>query len=127
MPERGADMRDPITFADRLLYLFDDSEAMRIQLAGECVDPGPMLRDNVSTDEITPARACYRYDERLADHVYTGLRCGGEFPVAQEMVRSRRFGVVVSGENHGKGSSREHAPFADSPTSTARTATTWGF
>ena len=42
--------------AARLLFLWADAEAMRQQLLTGCViaTPAPALRDDVSTDEITP-------------------------------------------------------------------------
>jgi 3-isopropylmalate/(R)-2-methylmalate dehydratase large subunit len=71
------------------------------------------LRDNISTDEITPAYICYYFDETLGDFPYLGLRAGGEFPVQRGTVRSGGFVCSVSGKRRGKGSSREQSPYAE--------------
>jgi 3-isopropylmalate/(R)-2-methylmalate dehydratase large subunit len=68
------------------------------------------LCDDVSTDEITPAWACFYFDERIAHHVYTGLR-GQVIPPGA--VAAGRFEAVVSGRSKGCGSSREAAPYAE--------------
>lgn len=109
-----SEISDEFSFGGRVFYLLDDAAAMRKQLAGEDLTVDfSTLRDNVSTDEMTPARACYHYDEKIADYLYTGLRCGEEFPCEVGAVRSAGFGVLVSGDFHGKGSSREIAPYAE--------------
>src|SRR5258707_11799488 len=38
----------------------------------------PKLRDDISTDEITPAHICFFFDETLGEFPYTGLKCGNE-------------------------------------------------
>ena len=108
LPER-------IRFPGRVLFLVDDARLMERQLAGEDL-PWPdalPLRDDLSTDEITPAWICYHYDERLGRFPYLGLRAGGEFPVTPDAVRTGQFGVSVSGRRRGKGSSREQSPYAE--------------
>ncbi len=99
----------------RVLYLVDDARMMERQLAGEDLpwSRDLPLRDEISTDEITPAWVCYHYDEKLGDFPYLGLRAGGEFPVKQGSVRAGGFGTSVSGKRRGKGSSREASPFAE--------------
>jgi 3-isopropylmalate/(R)-2-methylmalate dehydratase large subunit len=67
----------------------------------------------VSTDEITPARICYHFDETLGEFPYTGLVCGGERPVGRGAVKAGGFAASVAGRRRGKGSSREAAPFAE--------------
>src|SRR6266571_3008493 len=51
-------------------------QVVRRQLEGLDIDwrPATKLRDNISTDEITPAYICYYYDETLGDFPYLGLK-----------------------------------------------------
>lgn len=106
---------DRLVFRGRVLFLTEDPALIRRQLEGEDLpwDPSIKLRDDISTDEITPAHICYYYDERIADYVYTGLKAGGEFPIRPGDVRQGGFVASVSGKRRGKGSSREHSPFAE--------------
>ena len=101
-----------ITIAGRILYVTEDPAALAAQLGGErlAYDPARALRDNISTDEITPAWACYYYDEKLAEFCLTGLRGG---TVTRGAVLGGGFGVIVSGISKGCGSSRETAPFSE--------------
>jgi 3-isopropylmalate/(R)-2-methylmalate dehydratase large subunit len=71
------------------------------------------LRDNISTDEITPAYICYYYDATLGDFPYLGLQAGDDFPVTPGSVRGGGFVCSVSGKRRGKGSSREQSPYAE--------------
>ena len=52
---------DRVRFQGRLLFLATDAALVRRQLEGEDLDwdPAITLRDNISTDEITPAYICY--------------------------------------------------------------------
>ncbi len=106
-----------LRFDGRVLYLLDDAELMRRQLSGEDIELTPelraKLRDQISTDEITPAYICYYFDETLGDFPYLGLRASGEFPVARGLVRKGGFVCSVSGKRRGKGSSREQSPYAE--------------
>jgi 3-isopropylmalate/(R)-2-methylmalate dehydratase large subunit len=108
---------DQIRFDGRILFLVDDAELMRRQLAGEDLELTPelrsCLRDDISTDEITPAYICYYFDETLGEFPYLGLKAGGEFPVKAGLVRRGGFVASVSGKRRGKGSSREQSPFAE--------------
>ena len=103
------------TFEGRVLFLSPDADVMRRQLAGEdlALDDALPLRDNVSTDEITPAWICYYFDEKLGDYPYLGLNCNGETPVAAGSVKRGGFSVAVAGQRYGKGSSREASPYAE--------------
>jgi 3-isopropylmalate/(R)-2-methylmalate dehydratase large subunit len=96
----------------RILYLTADPELLRRQLEGETLswDPERPLLDNISTDEITPAWACYYYDATLARYCLVGLRGGA---VGVDAIRNGGFEVVVSGRSKGCGSSRETAPYAE--------------
>lgn len=99
----------------RILYLTEDPALLRRQLEGEDLlwSPALRLRDDISTDEITPAWACYHADERLGEFAYVGLACRDETPVGRGEVRRGGFSVSVSGRRRGKGSSREASPFAE--------------
>jgi 3-isopropylmalate/(R)-2-methylmalate dehydratase large subunit len=106
---------DEVALPGRVLYLVDDPDAMRAQLAGRNLPPdhGLPLRHDISTDEITPAGICYHYDDTLAEFPYLGLVCGGERPVRPGAVKAGGFAVSVSGRRRGKGSSREASPYAE--------------
>ena len=106
---------DRVRIDGRVLFLTDDAGLVRRQLEGEDID-WPLdapLRDNISTDEITPAYICYYYDERLGDFPYLGLRAGDEFPITPGTVKAGGFVCSVSGKRRGKGSSREASPYAE--------------
>ena len=114
---------DRVRFDGRVLFLTEDPALLRSQLAGEDLpfDPGapsgstlhPKLRDNISTDEITPAYICYYFDETLGDFPYLGLKAGEEFPITRGSVKAGGFVCSVSGKRRGKGSSREQSPYAE--------------
>lgn len=99
----------------RILFLTEDAELIRRQLAGEDLewDPSIRLRSDISTDEITPGWVCYFFDERLGEYPYVGLKCGDEFPIGPGDVKRGGFVACVSGKRRGKGSSREHSPYAE--------------
>jgi 3-isopropylmalate/(R)-2-methylmalate dehydratase large subunit len=99
----------------RVLYLSQDPALIRHQLAGETLtreQAGP-LRDDVSTDEITPVHIMSHYDDKLGDFAHTGLRCGHDNPIEHRALRQAGFAVLVAGRRYGKGSSREHSPTAE--------------
>jgi 3-isopropylmalate/(R)-2-methylmalate dehydratase large subunit len=107
-----------LRYEGRILYLVDDAELMRQQLEEgrdlELTDElRAKLRDQISTDEITPAYICYYFDETLGEFPYLGLRAGGEFPVRRGSVKQGGFVCSVSGRRRGKGSSREQSPYAE--------------
>jgi 3-isopropylmalate/(R)-2-methylmalate dehydratase large subunit len=97
------------------LFLVDDPALAARQLRGEDLPwpPGAKLRDNISTDEITPAYICYYYDERLGEFPYLGLKAGNEFPIGRGSVKAGGFACSVAGKRRGKGSSREQSPYAE--------------
>jgi len=74
---------------------------------------GGRLRDDVSTDEITPAAILSHYDRKLAQYPYTGFKADGGFPIAKGDVVAGGYDVTVAGKRYGKGSSREHSPMAE--------------
>lgn len=104
-----------VRLSGRILFLTEDPELIRRQLAGEDLDwdPSIPLRDDISTDEITPAWVCYYYDETLGEYPYVGLRCRGEQPIGRGDVIAGGFVASVSGKRRGKGSSREASPYAE--------------
>jgi 3-isopropylmalate/(R)-2-methylmalate dehydratase large subunit len=106
---------DQVKLSGRVLFLADDPDLILRQLEGEDAS-WPLdvpLRDNISTDEITPAYICYYYDETLGDFPYLGLQAGHEFPITRGSVRAGGFVCSVSGTRRGKGSSREQSPYAE--------------
>ena len=106
---------DRVRLQGRVLFLTEEAGLVRRQLEGQDLEwtPAVKLRDNISTDEITPAYICYYYDETLGDFPYLGLKCGEEFPVVRGSVRRGGFVASVSGKRRGKGSSREQSPYAE--------------
>ncbi len=106
---------DRVVLGGRILFLAEDADLVRRQLEGEDIawQPAMKLRDNISTDEITPAYICYYYDETLGDFPYLGLKCGEQFPITRGAVKRGGFVASVSGKRRGKGSSREQSPYAE--------------
>src|SRR5882672_10287522 len=119
--ERTIEKRpDKITFSGRILFLTDDPELIKRQLAGEDLpwdtkNPAnnPKLRDDISTDEITPAHYCFYFDQTLGEIPYLGLKCGSVLPIGRSDVKKGGFVCSVSGKRRGKGSSREQSPYAE--------------
>jgi 3-benzylmalate isomerase len=119
-PKRDTQLR----FDGRILYLLDDAEAMHRQLEGGedlelSDDIKARLRDQISTDEITPAYICYFFDETLGEFPYLGLRSTNlvtgekESPITRGSVLDGGFVCSVAGKRRGKGSSREQSPYAE--------------
>ncbi len=108
---RSGDVR----LAGRILWLADDADLVTSQLNGEDLDwkPGIPLRDNISTDEITPAYICYYFDETLGEFPYLGFKAGDKFPITRGSVKNGGFVASVAGKRRGKGSSREQSPYAE--------------
>jgi 3-isopropylmalate/(R)-2-methylmalate dehydratase large subunit len=106
---------DRVAFKGRVLFLSEDADKVERQLAGEdlSLEDAAPLREQISTDEITPAFICYHYDAKLGDFPYLGLKCGERFPCKEGLVRAGGFAVSVSGKRRGKGSSREASPYAE--------------
>jgi 3-isopropylmalate/(R)-2-methylmalate dehydratase large subunit len=102
-------------FDGRILILGTASDAVAKQLAGYDVSLAEAgeLRTDVSTDEITPLQVMLNYDEKLAQFAHTGLVINGERPVAENALVDANIAVIVAGRRYGKGSSREHSPFAE--------------
>lgn len=99
----------------RLLFLARNPDCVAAQLAGAALSPaqaGP-LRDDISTDEITPVPILTHFDEKLGRYPYTGFRAGEAQPIGIDAIRQAGITVVVAGKRYGKGSSREHSPMAE--------------
>jgi 3-isopropylmalate/(R)-2-methylmalate dehydratase large subunit len=119
--ERKIEKRsEKVLLQGRILFLTEDPDLIRRQLAGEDLpwdarNPAnnPKLRDDISTDEITPAHICFFFDETLGEFPYTGLKCGNETPIQRGDVKKGGFVAAVSGKRRGKGSSREQSPYAE--------------
>lgn len=108
----------PLAF-DRFLYLARDPQIIEACLQPDAgvvpggIDVGIELRDDISTDEITPVAIMSHYDDKLGGFAYTGVQAGGRTPIARHAVRQAGIQVVVAGARYGKGSSREHSPAAE--------------
>ncbi len=119
--ERKIEKRpDRVRLQGRILFLTDDPELIKRQLGGEDLpwdakNPAnnPKLRDDISTDEITPAHYCFYFDETLGEIPYLGLKCGAVTPIGRGDVKRGGFVCAVSGKRRGKGSSREQSPYAE--------------
>ncbi len=119
--ERKIEKRpDKVRLQGRILFLTEDPELIRKQLAGwdlpwDTKNPAnnPKLRDDISTDEITPAHCCFYFDRTLGEIPYVGLRCGDMLPIGRGDVKKGGFVCSVSGKRRGKGSSREQSPYAE--------------
>ena len=119
--ERKIEKRpEKVRLQGRILFLTEDPELIKRQLAGEDLpwdtkNPAnnPKLRDDISTDEITPAHYCFYFDETLGEIPYLGLKCGNVMPIARGDVKRGGFVCAVSGKRRGKGSSREQSPYAE--------------
>ena len=90
---------EALRFDGRVLFLSEDAGTVARQLAGEDIGlaQAGQLRDQISTDEITPAFICYHFDEKLGDFPYLGLKCGEAFPCKEGLVKAGGFAVSVSG------------------------------
>jgi len=111
---------DKVRLQGRILFLTEDPELIKKQLAGwdlpwDANNPAnnPKLRDDISTDEITPAHYCFYFDRTLGEIPYVGLRCGNTLPIGRNDVKKGGFVCSVSGKRRGKGSSREQSPYAE--------------
>jgi 3-isopropylmalate/(R)-2-methylmalate dehydratase large subunit len=121
LTERTIEKRpDKVRLSGRILFLTENPELIRRQLAGEDLpwdtknpSNNPKLRDDISTDEITPAHYCFYFDQTLGEIPYLGLKCGSVLPVGRSDVKKGGFVCSVSGKRRGKGSSREQSPYAE--------------
>ncbi len=106
--------RTTFQLTGRLLFLSQDPASIRAQISGRnyaLADASP-LRDDISTDEITPMSVLTKFDERLGRYPFVGLVTRGERPIGTDAIVKGGFQVCVAGKRFGKGSSREHSPMA---------------
>jgi 3-isopropylmalate/(R)-2-methylmalate dehydratase large subunit len=104
-----------LNLTGRILFLSADPDKVTAQLKGKDLSlpqAGP-LRDDISTDEITPIPVLAYYDERLGRYPYVGFKAGADLPIGKDAVKNGGFSVTVAGKRFGKGSSREHSPVAE--------------
>ena len=82
----------------KILYLTQAPMRIRRQLAGETLsrEQAGSLRDDVSTDEITPVHILSHYDDTLGDFAHTGLRCEGLNPIGRGVLRKAGFAAHVT-------------------------------
>lgn len=102
-------------FDGRILILGTNPGAVDAQISGKDLsleEAGP-LRNDISTDEITPLHILLNYDERLARYAHIGTIINDEKPIAENCLAADNFTVIVAGTRYGKGSSREHSPLAE--------------
>ncbi len=104
-----------LTFAPRPLLLSSDPALVRSQLEGRALslDAARPLRDDISTDEITPLPVMVHFDATLGRFAHTGFKAGSELPIARDALRTSGIEVLVAGKRYGKGSSREHSVVAE--------------
>src|SRR5687768_8184209 len=108
-----------LTPGKRVLFLTKDPELVRRQLRGELdlrmedVRVEDLL-DDVNTDAMTPAWACFDYrPEDIARNAYAGITVDGERLFPEGSLMAGNFEVIVSGLRKGVGSSREAAVQAE--------------
>lgn len=104
-----------LRFAPRVLWLADDPIRVRAQLAGAALTrvQAGTLRDDISTDEISPLPVMVHFGAMLGRYPHTGFTARGERPIARDAIRSAGIEVIVAGRRYGKGSSREHSVVAE--------------
>jgi 3-isopropylmalate/(R)-2-methylmalate dehydratase large subunit len=108
-----------LTPGKRILFLTKDPELIRRQLRGELDLRMADLRvedlmDDVNTDAMTPAWACFDYQpEKIARNAYAGITVEGQRLFPEGSLADGGFEVIVSGYRKGVGSSRETAVQAE--------------
>src|SRR5690606_30277022 len=88
---------------------------MSAQLNGQdlTLDEARPLRNDISTDEITPLPVLVHFDETLGQFAHTGLKAGKSHPIGKAALLEGGFSVVVGRRGYGKGASRDHSPVAE--------------
>lgn len=104
-----------LSLPGRILFLSASPELVSAQLEGANLDlaQAAPLRDDISTDEITPVPILTHYDDKLGRYPYTGFKAGEQRPITAGAIAGGGFSVTVAGKRYGKGSSREHSPAAE--------------
>ncbi|MEP6723484.1 MAG: aconitase family protein, partial [Variovorax sp.] len=115
MPATSPARTKVLSFAPGILFLSQSADVVARSLQDERValDAARPLRDDVSTDEITPLPILTHYDDKLGRYPYTGFRAGEATPIGTDAIHTQGVEVVVAGKRYGKGSSREHSPAAE--------------
>src|SRR5690606_19378666 len=92
-----------IRFDGRILFLSGAANVVVRQIAGEDVDLATArpLRDDVSTDEITPLPSLVHFDEEIGRYAQTGFRVGDASPIPVDGLRDGGFKTVVAGRRYG--------------------------
>lgn len=108
-------MKPILELPGRLLFLSADAEIVRRQLDGAnlALAASVPLRNEISTDEITPVPTLVVFDERIGESAHIGFKAGAENPIGRGALKAGGFSVLVGGARYGKGSSREHSPLAE--------------
>ena len=109
-------MAQPLPVAGgRVLFLCTQAQRVQAQLAGAVFTPAQAgaLRDDISTDEISPLAAMVHFDAQLGRHAHTGYTVEGLRPIGLGALQAAGVQVLVGGARYGKGSSREHSPLAE--------------
>src|SRR5215207_857029 len=108
-----------LTPGKRVLFLTKDPDLIRRQLAGdldlrmEDVRVADLM-DDVNTDAMTPAWACFDYrPEDIARNAYAGITVDKQRLFPERSLIAGNFEVIVSGYRKGVGSSRETAVQAE--------------
>ena len=114
-PERSVSL----TPGKRVLFLTRDPDLIRRQLDGtldlrmEDVRVEDLM-DDVNTDAMTPAWACFDYrPDAIARNAYAGITVNKERLFPEGSLMAGNFEVIVSGFRKGVGSSRETAVQAE--------------
>lgn len=104
-----------LAFEGRIIFLSEDPDVVTRQLDGAdiSVEEARPLRNDISTDEITPIPVLVHYDRELGRHAHVGFETGGKQPIGTDSLLNGGFSVIVGGNRYGKGSSREHSPQAE--------------
>src|SRR6266513_3943382 len=103
-----------LTPGKRVLFLTKDPETIRKQLRGELDLRMEDLMDDINTDAMAPAWACFDYrPEDIARNAYAGITVAGERLFPEGSLMAGNFEVIVSGLRKGVGSSRETAVQAE--------------
>ena len=98
-----------LTPGKRVLFLMQDPELVRRQLAGELdlrmedIDPADLL-DDINTDTMTPAWVCFRHrPEDIARDAYAGWVADGERVFDTNALIDGGFEVIVARTPQGRG------------------------
>ena len=78
-------MTTTISFGRRILFLSCSKDAIRAQLENQDLTLAEALplRDNISTDEITPVTVMMTYDQRLGRFPYVGFKTEDVLPIGE--------------------------------------------